>query len=48
VKPVADPHFANLFFHLFGAAELDPCCTFRFARRHAARMFSSISISRWE
>jgi hypothetical protein len=34
-EPIANPFFANLFFHLFDTAKFDPRGTFRFLRRHA-------------
>jgi hypothetical protein len=35
VQPIANPCFANLFFHLFDTSDLDPGSSFRFLRRHA-------------
>ena len=34
-KPIASPLLANLLFHLFDAAKLDPRGALRFLRRHA-------------
>jgi len=48
VKPIANPFLANLFFHLFDTAKVDPRSPCASLSGMPARMFSSISISRWE
>ena len=35
MEPIANPFFANLFFHLFDTAKLDPRGTLCLFRRHA-------------
>jgi hypothetical protein len=40
MEPIAYVYFANLFFHLFDAAEFDPRGALRFFSRHAcAKVF---------